>query len=114
MPSHYFSLSLSPSYELSLSLSLSPVSLTLSVSLSSVSLSLLFACAVAHTRLHPLRAERLEFRSIERQDRWSKIGIRAERRADSANEDFDRGKGFSRERTAVMLYLCKVVSGIVP
>ena len=78
----------------SLSLSLSPVSLTLSVSLSSVSLSLLFACAVAHTRLHPLRAERLEFRSIERQDRWSKIGIRAERRADSANEDFDRGRVF--------------------
>lgn len=62
--------------------------------MSSLSLSLLFACAVAHTRLHPLRAERLEFRSIERQDRWSKIGIRAERRADSANEDFDRGRVF--------------------
>ena len=87
--SHIISLflSLSPSYELSLSLSLSSLSLSLQ------SPSLLFACAVAHTRLHPLRAERLEFRSIERKDRWSKIGIRAERRADSANEDFDRGGG---------------------
>ena len=81
----------------SLSLSVSSLSHSLSLSLRalslSLSLSLLFACAVAYTRLHPLRAERLEFRSIEREDRWSKIGIRAERRADSANEDFDRGGG---------------------
>ena len=111
---HSHSLSLSLPTMSSLSLCLQSLSLSLSLFGLSLSLSLLFACAVAYTRLHPLRAERLEFRSIEREDRWSKIGIRAERRADSANEDFDRGGGVSRERTAVMLYLCKVVSGIVP